>query len=87
MVFPDVAKQLNLATSVSGGWLLDLAKNISAFEDVELAVMTYYSGKEMIDLKLGNTRYFLFPGGGKRLLYSNPRTGEDCKKSGGVVPA
>lgn len=81
MVFPEVAKQLSLNTSVSGGWLLDLAKSISSHDDVELAVMTYYSGKEMIDIVHEDTRYFLFPGGGKRLLYNNAKTGEDCRKA------
>ncbi len=80
MVFPAVAKKLGLATSTSGGWLLDLAKSVSVQPGFELGVMTYYSGKEPIDIEHEGVRYFLLPGGSKRLLYRNPKTCEDCKK-------
>lgn len=80
MVFPAVAQKLGFKTSVSGGWLLDLAKGVSESDEVELAVMSYYSGKEFIDYELDGVRYFIFPGGGKRLLLDNPKTGDDCRK-------
>lgn len=80
MVFPEVAQKLGLTTSVSGGWLLDLAKGISQSDAIELGVMTYYAGKEFINIEHNGVRYFLFPGGGKRLLYNNSKTGEDCKR-------
>ena len=80
MVFPDVAKHLGLNTSTSGGWLLDLARGVSASDEVELGVMTYYSGKNFVDIELDGVRYFLLPGGGKRLLYENKKTGKDCQK-------
>ena len=59
MVFPEAAKALGIGTSASGGWLLDLAKSISEFEDIELATLTYYSGKEFKDIKVNQIRYFL----------------------------
>ena len=80
MVFPAIALKLGLKTSVSGGWLLDLAKGVAKNEEIELGVMTYYAGKEFIDIVHEGVRYFLLPGGGKRLLYNNKKTGEDCKK-------
>ncbi len=80
MVFPDIAQKLGLGTSTSGGWLLDLAKGVSEDEDIELGIMTYYAGKEFIDIEHEGVRYFLLPGGSKRLLYKNRKTGEDCKK-------
>lgn len=80
MVFPSVAKEIGVGTSTSGGWLLDLASAIGKKENVELGVMTYYSGDKFIDMELDGTRYFLFPGGGKRLLHDNDKTGDDCKK-------
>ena len=80
MVFPEVAQKLKLSTSTSGGWLLDLAKGVSENSDVELGVMTYYSGKEFVDIVHNNVRYFLLPGGSKRLLYKNRKTADDCKK-------
>lgn len=79
MVFPKVAKNLDIRTSVSGGWLLDLADKISNTNNVELAVMTYYAGKRPIDVKMDKIRYFLLPGGSKRLLYSNNKTAKDCR--------
>ncbi len=81
MVFPAVAKEIGVSTSVSGGWLLDLASAIGKKENVELGVMTYYSGDKFIDMELEGIRYFIYPGGGKRLLYDNPKTGDDCKKT------
>lgn len=80
MVFPDAAKALNVITSSSGGWLLDLADSIAQDENIELATMTYYGGKEYKDITVGNIRHFIFSGGGKRLLFDNPKTVEDCKK-------
>lgn len=81
MVFPAVAKKIGVSTSVSGGWLLDLASAISKKKNIELGVMTYYSGDKFVDIELDGIRYFIYPGGGKRLLYDNPKTGDDCKKT------
>ena len=80
MVFPSVAKKIGVSTSVSGGWLLDLASAIGRKENIELGVMTYYSGDKFVDMELDGVRYFIFPGGGKRLLHDNDKTGDDCKK-------
>lgn len=80
MVFPEAAKVLGIRTSASGGWLLDLAKGVAADGFVELGVMTYYSGAEFRELEVDGIRHFLFPGGGKRLLYNNPKTAQDCKR-------
>lgn len=80
MVFPDVAKTIGSGTSASGGWLLDLASGIAGFENIELATLTYYGGKGYQDITLNNIRHFIFPGGGKRLLFDNPKTVRDCRK-------
>jgi len=80
MVFPAVAQKLGLETSTSGGWLLDLASSISSQPGIQLGVMTYYAGDTFIDTEHEGVRYFLLPGGSKRLLYNNPKTREDCKK-------
>lgn len=81
MVFPDAADKLGIKTSSSGGWLLDLAKSISKSADVELCVMTYSACCEFYDIHLDEIRHLIFPGGGKRLLYDNPKTIDDCKKA------
>ena len=80
MVFPDAAKALGRETSSSGGWLLDLAASIAGSDDIEVATMTYYGGKEYKDITVSNIRHFIFPGGGKRLLFDNPQTVSDCRK-------
>ena len=59
MVFPAVAQKLGFKTSVSGGWLLDLAKGVSESDEVELAVMSYYSGKEFIDYELDSAAVYV----------------------------
>ncbi len=85
MVFPAVAAKIGLQTSASGGWLLDLARGVADDPEVELAVMTYYSGSSFQDIRVDGIRHLLFPGGGKRLLYNNPKTAEDCKKAVALV--
>ena len=80
IVFPDAAHELGMGTSASGGWLLDLAASISSFENIELATLTYYGGNEYKDITVNKIRHFIFPGGGKRLLFDNPRTVQDCRK-------
>lgn len=80
MVFPDAAQALGIGTSASGGWLLDLAASISDFDNIELATLTYYGGNEYKDITVNKIRHFIFPGGGRRLLFDNPRTVQDCRK-------
>jgi len=80
IVFPAVAKEIGIKTSASGGWLLDLADGIAADDNINLTIMTYYNGP-FKDLELDGIRYILFPGGGKRLLYDNKKTIEDCLKA------
>ena len=80
MVFPKVAREIGVTTSASGGWLLDLADGVSVADAINLTIMTYYNGP-FKDLKLDGIRYILFPGGGKRLLYDNKKTIEDCLKA------
>ncbi len=80
MVLPSVAKELGLQTSFSGGWLIDYAQKLAEAEGVELATMTYANVDKYIDAKASGMRNFIFPGAGKRLLFSSKKTVEDCKK-------
>lgn len=80
MVFPEVAELIGKTTSASGGWLLDLSHGVAAYDDIELGIMTYYSGNEFKDITVNGIRHFLFPGGGKRLLFYTKKTELDCKK-------
>lgn len=79
MVLPDVAAELNLKTSVSGGWLVDYANRLSKMQDVELATMTYANVDKNIDKQACNIRNFIFAGGGKRLLLTSKKTSADCE--------
>lgn len=69
MVFPIVAKKLNITTGVSGGWMFDLSEMISNKENMELAIATVYSGKEFKSLKINNITYYLLPGGSKKMMF------------------
>lgn len=80
MVLPDVARELKLHTSVSGGWLVDYAKRLANSPDIELATMTYANVPADIDKTACGMRNFIFAGGGKRLLFDNPKTPKDCEK-------
>ncbi len=80
MVFPAVAKEVGVKTSAGGGWLLDLADGVAASNDINLTVMTYYNGP-FRDVNVNGIRHILFPGGGKRLLYDNKKTIDDCRKA------
>ena len=78
MLLPKLAKHLGKKTSTSGTWLIDLADGLSQNEEIELAVMTYASVDSFIDVKVDKIRYFVFPGGGKSLLFGGKQTRKDC---------
>ncbi|MBR2614404.1 MAG: glycosyltransferase [Clostridia bacterium] len=80
MMFPKLASHLGLKTSTSGTWLIDLAEGLSNLDNVEIGIMTYGQQKDFVDVKIENIRYFVFPGGGKRLLFGNKNTRKDCQK-------
>lgn len=80
MVLPKVANEIGISSSFSGGWLVDLSNKLSLDENIELATMTYYSGNEYKDVTVDGIRNFIFPGGGKRLLFNNKKTVVDCQK-------
>ena len=80
MVLPDVAAEINLKTSPSGGWLVDYANMLACSPDVELATMTYANVEKDLDVMACGMRNFIFAGGGKRLLFDHPQTAGDCQK-------
>lgn len=69
MVFPIVAKKLNITTGVSGGWMFDLSESLSNSENIELAIAAVYSGSEFKTVKINNITYYLLPGGGKKMMF------------------
>lgn len=80
MVLPDVAAGLNMKTSASGGWLVDYSNRLAADPDTEIATMTYANVDCDIDETVCGIRNFIFAGGGKRLLFDDPKTEKDCIK-------
>ncbi len=80
MVLPDVARELQLTTSASGSWLDDYARQLSQDPDIELATMTYANVPCDMDVSSCGIRNFIFAGGGKRLLFDNPKTLKDCAR-------
>ena len=80
MVLPDVARELQLKTSASGSWLDDYAKLLSSDSEIELATMTYANVPSDMDVTVCGIRNFIFAGGGKRLLFDNPKTERDCQR-------
>lgn len=79
MVMPEAAKALQIQTSFSGGWLIDYMRCLSEDPDVELATMTYANVHERIERTVNGVKHYVFPGGGKRLLFTSPKTLEDCQ--------
>ena len=80
MVLPNVAAELGMQTSASGGWLVDYANKLASDPNMELATMTYANVHEDIDREACGIRNFIFAGGGKRLLFDHPQTAKDCQK-------
>lgn len=80
MVLPDVAAELNMRTSFSGGWLVDYANRLVGDPNIELATMTYANVETDMDAMACGMRNFIFAGGGKRLLHDHPQTQRDCLK-------
>ena len=62
IIFPFPAKQLGLKENNMGGWLNGLANEIKKKKDVEIAIATVYSGKEILEYNDGEILYYLIPG-------------------------
>lgn len=87
MVFPEVAQHLGLKTGVSGGWMLDLSAKIAQYQDIELAVAAVYNGKELLELDIGNIKYFLIPGGSRKMLFYSKQNEEYWRRINDRFPA
>lgn len=79
MVMPDAAKAIGIQTSFSGGWLVDYVRRLGEDPDVELATMTYANVPRLIMQEVNGVKYYIFPGGGKRLLHTSKKTLKDCQ--------
>lgn len=79
MVMPEAAQELGIKTSFSGGWLIDYMRCLAEDPDMELATMTYANVAEPIAKTVNGVKHYIFPGGGKRLLFTSKKTTGDCK--------
>jgi len=82
-VLPAIAQEVRIKTGVSGGWLLDLADQVSAHPSIEMAVATVYSGHEFIDGSVPGMHFFLLPGGSRRMIFyakQNERYWEEVER-------
>ena len=79
MVMPEAAQALKLNTSFSGSWLVDFMRSLAEDPEMELATMTYANVPEMIAKDVNGVRHYIFPGGGKRLLFNSKKTLHDCQ--------
>ncbi len=70
-VLPELAEELEMTAGFSGTWMLDLSKQLSQKEDIELGIACV-AGNEYRDIKIGNIRYFVIPGNGKTMIFYNP---------------
>ncbi len=70
-VLPELADNLGITAGFSGTWMLDLSKQLSKLDDIELGIACV-SGNEYKDIKIGNIRYFVIPGNGKTMIFYNP---------------
>jgi glycosyltransferase involved in cell wall biosynthesis len=60
-VFPDPSKELGIPNPVLGGWMYGLAKAISKYEDVNMAIATTYPNNEFKRFQISGIDYFLIP--------------------------
>lgn len=78
MMLPDAAKALGKGTTTSGTWLLDYVESIKSDSEIQLATMTYANVEKLEVTTVAGIRHYVFPGGGKRLLFSSKKTIDDC---------
>lgn len=79
MVMPEAAQALGITTSFSGGWLIDYMRCLAEDPDMELATMTYAAVPEPIAKTVNGVKHYIFPGGGKRLMFTSKKTLGDCR--------
>ena len=75
-IFPDVADKLGMKRNISGGWLLDLSKQISTVEDINLTIVSMYPGNELKKYDINGITYYLIPGGGKKAMFYTKALGK-----------
>ena len=68
IVMPELAEHLNIQTSPSGTWMIDISKQLSALQEITLGIACVY-GHEYKELEVNGIRYFMLPGNAKNMLF------------------
>ncbi len=68
MVMPELAEHLNVQTSSSGTWMIDISKMLSSQPDVDLAIACVHGNTYKKETVNGIT-YYMLPGTGKNMLF------------------
>lgn len=68
MVMPELAEHLNVQTSSSGTWMIDISKMLSSQPDVNLAIACVHGDTYRKETVNGIT-YYTLPGTGKNMLF------------------
>lgn len=71
MMLPELAKHLGRKSGTSGTWLINLSKELSKVEGIDLAIACV-NGDRFIDQTIENIRYFCIPGNGKTMIFYHP---------------
>lgn len=79
MMLPDAAQAVGKKTTASGTWLLDYVNSIKSDDEIQLATMTYASVSKLEIVTVEGIRHYIFPGGGRKLLFSSKQTERDCQ--------
>lgn len=77
-IFPYPAEKLNVEKTVFGGWLNSLGKILESQENIELAIATTYSGKDLKLICDKKTRYYLIPT--SKIMQYNKKIEKYCKE-------
>ncbi len=61
MILPIMRRQMGMTTSYGGGWLDEPANLLANDEEIDLTVISTWSGKEVIKKEFDGYRYYLIP--------------------------
>ncbi len=68
MVMPELAEHLNVRTSSSGTWMIDISKMLSNQPNIELAIACVH-GNTYKKEQVNGITYYMLPGTGKNMLF------------------
>lgn len=61
IIFPDACDELNIKSTVFGGWMLASAQEVIKDNNISLAVASVYNGNKLLTFRKKNILYYLLP--------------------------